>query len=177
MRQTTAATATCINSHRELLYFITFMSRRLFASRRYSLWIVARPPVRRTGRLYHKVTPQKFFAAPVDRPLVFPPRAQLLSRSMVYSSSRRCSPPFSAVVSYSLLSSRVLPATLTVRFCQLRSLRSLPAFLFFFLFIVLLTLRHTHFLFPSLFPRQFQLGSLILLISYIYSSDTYVYTR
>lgn len=98
---------------------------------------------------------------------------------MVYSSSRLCS-SFS-VVSYSLLSSRVLSVTLTVRFCQLRSLRSLPAFLFFFLFITFFTLRDTHFLFPILFSRQFSsvrfssVRTLIFLISYIYFSDMYVY--
>lgn len=92
---------------------------------------------------------------------------------MVYSSSRLCS-SFS-VISYSLLSSRVLSVTLTVRFCQLRSLRSLPAFSFFFLFIIFFTLRDTHFLFLIFFFRQFS-AILIFVISYIYFSDTYVYT-
>lgn len=84
--------------------------------------------------------PQKFLAAPVDRPLVFPSSA-LLSRSMVYSSSHLRS-SFS-VISYLLLSSHVLSVTLTVRFCQLRSF-TLSSCLLVPLFIHLHTSRHTH---------------------------------
>lgn len=134
-----------------------------------------RPPVRRTGRpgrLYYKIMPQKFFAAPVDRHIVRSfslLSSALLSRLIVYSSSRLCSLFF---VSYSLSSRMLLSVTLTVRFCQLRSLRSLPAFLFFFLFILFFTPHDTHFLFLILFFRQFS-ATLIFVISYIYSSDTY----
>lgn len=46
-----------------------------------------RPPVRQTGWPCHKVSLQKSFAAPVDRPLVFSStalRARLLTRSLTH---------------------------------------------------------------------------------------------
>lgn len=118
--------------------------------------------------------PQKFLAAPVDRPLVFPSSA-LLSRSMVYSSSHLRS-SFS-VISYLLLSSHVLSVTLTVRFCQLRSF-TLSSCLLVPLFIHLHTFAthtYTHILF-TFFSFVSSVQNLIFLISYIYFFDTYVYT-
>lgn len=76
--------------------------------------------------------PQKFFAAPADRPRSFSlrahfSRAQWFTLPLVFA-------PRSLVTSYLPLSSRALSVTLTVRFCQLhRSLRfssCLPVLLF-----------------------------------------------
>lgn len=93
---------------------------------------------------------------------------------MVYSSSRLCS-SFS-IVSYSLLSSHVLSVTLTVRFCQHRSLRVLflPSSVLLFIHHLLHTSWHTLFVFNSfLLSVQFRL--FIFLTSCIYFFDTYIY--
>lgn len=91
---------------------------------------------------------------------------------MVYSSSRLCS-SFS-VVSYSLLFSRVCyPNGALLSALMPRSLRSLPAFLFFFLFSIF-TLCDARTLFLILSFRQFS-AILIFLFSYIYFFNTYVY--
>lgn len=120
--------------------------------------------------------PQKFFAAPVERLLVFPSsRTSLslngllfLSSLLLVLSSRR------VVFAFRLPCAACYPngVLLSAPFFTF----SLPAFLFFFSFIIFFTSWHTIFFFPTLFFRQSSSQTFIFLISYIYFSNTYVYT-
>lgn len=138
--------------------------------------LLARPPVRRTGRLQHKVTPQKFSPAPVDRPYIFP-SSSLLSRPLVYSSSHLC-PSFSAAPC------RVFAFIHPYVVCYPNgALLSASFFTFFSCLSVLLFIHHLYisrhtraYLFVSYFLfSSIQDDSLSFLISYINFSGTCVY--
>lgn len=117
--------------------------------------------------------PQKFFAAPVERPRTFSLRAhfslaQWFTLPLVFASR-------SLVASYSPFVSRAQPVTLTVCFCQLRSLRSLflPSCSSFYSSS---SLRDTQFFVSDAFLSSVQFAYFYLLDLYIYFSNTYVYT-
>lgn len=120
--------------------------------------------------------PQKFFAAPVDRPFVFP-SSVLLSRSMVYSSSRlRSSFPRRIVFAFIPPCVVCYPngALLSAPFFT----SSLPAFSFLFLFIIFFTLRDTRALFVShslLSSVRFRLLS-FWFHTFIFLTRMYIYT-